>query len=298
MRIDNDNPVIVLKGGFSEEREVSLASGTAIVTALREAGYRVVEIDVTSPDFDLPQPCGAVFIALHGTYGEDGGVQQRLTELGVPFTGSGAAASRRAFDKLLAEKSMREACIPVPDSAVYRRGGKIPLPLPVAVKPPRQGSSVGCSLVFDDEALQPALDEALLYDHEVLVQTFIPGREFTVGIVGDQILPIVEIVPEKGWYDYTAKYRSGTTRYQVPAPIPAHLAERMGELAWQTFVALGARGLGRVDMRMTPAEEIFVLELNTIPGFTATSLLPKAAAAAGIAFPQLCERILLSALEE
>lgn len=295
MKTKTKECVVVLKGGFSEEREVSLASGAAIAGGLRAAGYEVTEVDVTSPGFVLPEGCSAVFIALHGTYGEDGGVQQRLDDLGVPYTGSGVEASRRAFDKLLSEQCLREAGIPVPASEVCRRGDCPALNLPVVVKPPRQGSSVGCSLVFDAAALQPALDEAWRYDDEALVQQYIPGREFTVGVIGDDVLPVVEIIPESGWYDYAAKYRAGTTRYQVPAQLDEASSQRMAEFTVRTFQALGARGFGRVDFRMTPEQEMYVLELNTIPGFTASSLLPKAAAAAGIDFPQLCERILLTA---
>jgi D-alanine-D-alanine ligase len=287
--------VAVLKGGFSAERDVSLESGTAVAAGLREAGYTVAEIDITAPDFTVPGGIEAVFIALHGTFGEDGGAQMRLTELGLPYTGAGVEASRRAFDKLLTERCLRDAGIAVPESEVLRRGDGRMLPLPVAVKPPRQGSSVGCSLVFDEAEWPRALDEALEYDDEMLVQRFIPGREFTVGIIAGEVLPIVEIVTAGGWYDYSAKYKVDTTRYVVPAVLDAETAARMQADALKTFDALGARGFGRVDFRMTPEYELFVLELNTIPGFTAHSLLPKAAKAAGIDFPALCDRILRTA---
>ena len=287
--------VAVLKGGFSAEREVSLESGAAIAANLRKAGYTVTEIDVTSPDFTVPAGIEAVFIALHGTFGEDGGAQARLTELGIPYVGADAEASRRSFDKLLTEICLRDAGVPVPESETLRRGDKRTLPLPVAVKPPRQGSSVGCSLVFKESDWEPAMADALKYDEEILVQRFIPGREFTVGVVDGQVLPIVEIVTAAGWYDYTAKYKVDTTRYVIPAELDAAAAARMQDIAMKTFEALGARGFGRVDFRMTPEGEQFVLELNTIPGFTSHSLLPKAAAAAGIEFPVLCDRIIKTA---
>lgn len=287
--------VAVLKGGFSAEREVSLESGAAIANGLRKAGYTVTEIDVTAPDFTVPAGIEAVFIALHGTFGEDGGAQTRLTELGLPYVGADAESSQRSFDKLLTEICLREAGVPVPESETLRRGDERTMSLPVAVKPPRQGSSVGCSLVFNESEWIPALADAFQYDDEILVQRFIPGREFTVGVVDGEVLPIVEIVTAAGWYDYTAKYKVDTTRYVIPAELDAKTAARMQKTALETFEALGARGFGRVDFRMTPEGEQFVLELNTIPGFTSHSLLPKAAAAAGIEFSALCDRIMKTA---
>lgn len=287
--------VAVLKGGFSAEREVSLESGSAIAAGLRAAGYTVTEIDVTSPDFTVPAGVEAVFIALHGTFGEDGGAQARLMELGLPYVGADANASRIAFDKILTEECLRKQKIPVPASEVLYRGDTPSMKPPVAVKPPRQGSSVGCSLVFDESEWTLALADAWQYDEEILVQRFIPGREFTVGIVDGTVLPIVEIVTATGWYDYTAKYKVDTTRYVIPAELDSKTAARMQKTALKTFEALGARGFGRVDFRMTPEGEQYVLELNTIPGFTSHSLLPKAAAAAGIEFPELCDRIMRTA---
>jgi D-alanine-D-alanine ligase len=289
------NLVAVLKGGFSAEREVSLESGAAIANGLRNAGYTVIEVDVTSPDFTVPEGVQAVFIALHGTFGEDGGAQARLTELGLPYVGAGVEASRIAFDKILTEECLRKKKILVPASEVLYRGDTPSMKPPVAVKPPRQGSSVGCSLVFDESEWPLALADAWQYDDEILVQRFIPGREFTVGIVDGTVLPIVEIVTAAGWYDYTAKYKVDTTRYVIPAELDAASAARMQKTALKTFKALGARGFGRVDFRMTPEGEQYVLELNTIPGCTSHSLLPKAAAAAGIEFPALCDRIMQTA---
>lgn len=287
--------VAVLKGGFSAERDVSLESGSAIANGLRKAGYTVTEIDVTSPDFTLPSGVEAVFIALHGTFGEDGGVQTRLTELGVPYVGANVESSRIAFDKILTEERLRAAGVLVPESEVLCRGETPSMLPPAAVKPPRQGSSVGCSLVFFDSQWADALSEAWKYDDQILVQRFIPGREFTVGVVDGMVLPIVEIVTSSGWYDYTAKYKVDTTRYVVPAELDKETSERMQKTALKTFEVLGARGFGRIDFRMTPEGEQVVLELNTIPGFTSHSLLPKAAAAAGIDFPVLCDRIMQTA---
>jgi D-alanine-D-alanine ligase len=287
--------VAVLKGGVSAEREVSLESGAAIAAGLREAGYEVMEIDVQLKDFLVPAGVEAVFIALHGTFGEDGGAQVRLEQLGIPYVGAGVEASRIAFDKLLTEAVLRDAGVPVPASEVLRAGQARTLPLPVAVKPPREGSSVGCHLVFEELEWDGALSEALTHDEEALVQQFIPGREFTVGVVGREVLPIVEIVPEQGWYDYAAKYKSDATRYVIPAELSADKTQDMQAMALKTFDVIGARGFGRVDFRMTREGELFVLELNTIPGFTSHSLLPKAATAAGIEFPALCSRIMQTA---
>ena len=287
--------VAVLKGGISAEREVSLESGAAIAAGLRTAGYDVTEIDVISSDFTVPAGVDAVFIALHGTFGEDGGAQARLEVLGIPYVGAGVEASRIAFDKLLTEQCLMAAGVPVPDSEVLRAGQSRTLSLPVVVKPPREGSSVGCHLVFNASEWDAAFAEALTHDAEVMVQQFIPGREFTVGIVNGQVLPVVEIVPAGEWYDYAAKYQADTTRYVVPAELSSEKTEEMQNVAMKTFEALGARGFGRVDFRMTPSGDLFVLELNTIPGFTSHSLLPKAAAAAGIEFPELCDRIMRTA---
>ncbi len=287
--------IAVLKGGFSAEREVSLASGEAVAAGLRMAGYSVVEVDVISPEFDLPEGVEAVFIALHGTFGEDGGAQARLEELGLPYAGSGVEASRIAFDKILTERCLRNVDIPVPESETLRKGEIRSLPLPLAVKPPREGSSVGCHLVFEEKDWIPALTDAFQHDDAVLVQQFIPGREFTVGVVDGDLLPVVEIVTATGWYDYAAKYEVDSTLYVVPAELDAEQADEMQQMALKTFEALDCCGFGRVDFRMTPAGELFVLELNTIPGFTTHSLLPKAAAAAGIDFPALCDRIMRTA---
>ena len=274
---------------------MSLESGAAIAGGLREAGYDVTEVDVQSVEFSVPEGVEAVFIALHGTFGEDGGAQARLEELGIPYVGSGVESSRIAFDKVLTEKVLGRAGVPVPVSEVLRAGDARSLSLPVAVKPPREGSSVGCHLVFDEAEWAGAFSGALEHDDEVLVQQFIPGREFTVGVVDGDVLPVVEIVPEKGWYDYAAKYEADTTRYVVPAELSAEKTAEMQSVALKTFAALGARGFGRVDFRMTPAGELFVLELNSIPGFTSHSLLPKAAKAVGIEFPALCSRIMQTA---
>lgn len=284
--------VAVLMGGPSSEREVSLNSGRAVAKALRSIGYEVDEVDITSTTLTLPQGTEAAFVAMHGTFGEDGTIQQLLEEKNVPYTGSNAASSRAAFDKVLSKKRFEQSGIPTPRYEILKSGQPRTLPLPVMVKPPRQGSSIGISKVTTEGEWAEAVAKALEFDTEILVEAYIDGRELTVGVVGAQVLPVVEIRAPDGQYNYHAKYTKGVTEYLVPAPIDAVTARRCQEIAWQTFNALGCRGMGRVDIRLTPEGEPFVLELNNIPGFTETSLLPKAARAAGIEFPQLCELIL------
>lgn len=288
--------VAVLKGGWGSEREVSLRSGAAVARGLREAGYAVEEIDVVSEALALPASVEAVFIALHGAFGEDGGVQAWLDARGLPYTGSGAASCRLAFDKHRTRDCLAAAGLPVAPGVVLTAPADAPpLPLPLVVKPCREGSSVGCHRVFEAAEWAPAVADALRFDREALVETYIPGRELTVGVLDEEPLPIVEIRPRGGYYDYQSKYTSGMTDYLVPAPLSGPDTARVQALALAVFRALGARGFGRVDVRMTPEGAPFVLELNSIPGFTETSLLPKAAAAAGIKFSALCDRILNNA---
>lgn len=283
--------IAVLMGGISAERQISLASGQAIAKALEGRNYRVTRVDVTSEEFDLPGDLDLAFIALHGTYGEDGSVQSYLQKRGVPFTGADAESSRIAFDKLLSKSMFVKHGISSPRFEVLKAGQPRTLPLPVVVKPPRQGSSIGLSRVMREEEWAAAMEMATRYDDELLIEEFIPGRELTVGIVGEQVLPVIEIRAPQGNYDYTAKYTKGMTEYVCPAPLDEATTRRCQELAWKTFCVLGARGLGRVDVRLDDGGTPYVLELNTIPGFTETSLLPKAAGAIGISFADLCEKI-------
>jgi D-alanine-D-alanine ligase len=285
--------VAVLKGGFTAERDVSLRSGAAVARGLRAKGYAVTEVDVESREFELPAKTDVVFIALHGEFGEDGDLQSILEGKGIPYTGSGPESCRLAFDKRLTRETLAAEGIPVPAGAIVTK----PLPLcpidfPAIVKPTRQGSSVGCHRVFDADDWYDGVRDALSYHGEAVVEAFIPGRELTVGIVGDQVLPVVEIRAPEGYYDYRAKYTKGLTEYLCPAPLKVAETEAAQALALKVFRALRAEGLGRVDFRMTPGGDLFVLELNSIPGFTETSLLPKAAEVAGIDFASLCDRIL------
>jgi len=283
--------ISVLMGGISAEREISLASGKAIADALESRGYQVSRVDVTKEQFDIPDGTDLAFIALHGTYGEDGGIQAYLTKRGVPFTGSDAKSSRMAFDKILSKQCFEKYAVNTARYEIIRHGQPRTLPLPVVVKPPRQGSSIGLSIVKKEEDWESAVETALKYDDEIMIEVFIPGRELTVGIVGQEVLPIVEIRAPQGHYDYQAKYTKGATEYLCPAPLDEDTTRMCQQLAWKAFEALKSSGMGRVDIRLTDEGDPYVLELNSIPGFTETSLLPKAAKAAGISFADLCEKI-------
>ncbi|MEI6891425.1 MAG: D-alanine--D-alanine ligase [Pontiella sp.] len=280
--------VAVLKGGISSEREISLKSATAIAQGLRDGGYEVTEIDVISEAFNIPRGIEAVFVGLHGRFGEDGGVQQKLAALGIPFTGSRAESSRVSFDKVLTRERLKKKGIPVPAGEVIDCSSARTLPFPLVVKPPREGSSVGCHLVFDASTWEEAFADAASYSSDVLVEEYIPGRELTVGVVDGQVLPVVEIKPNGEWYDFEAKYLNQDTAYICPAVLDADLVAQVQAMALKTFHGLEAEHVARVDFRLSPENKPYVLELNAVPGFTATSLLPKAAAAAGIGFSELC----------
>ncbi len=287
--------VAVLMGGPSQERDVSLKSGRAVVAGLRQAGYTVVEIEIMGRDFELPPQVDAVFIAMHGEFGEDGQVQDILARKKVPYTGARPEASRIAFDKVRAKQILMRHGIPTPVFEVLRSGQARTLPLPVVVKPVRQGSSFGCHKVTVETDWPPALADALTYNAEALVEEYIEGKELTVGMVDDEVLPVIEILAPDNNYDYRAKYTKGVTEYIVPAKLDNAVTRMCQDLGARTYRALAGRGMGRVDLRMSPDGRMYVLELNTIPGFTETSLLPKAASVAGYAFPALCERILRTA---
>jgi len=288
---DKPHRITVLKGGPSAEREVSLKTGAACAEALREAEYEVAEVVVDDADFVLPPGTELAFLALHGPFGEDGQVQDILSRRGVPFTGANAAISRICIDKDLTKARLKEAGVPTPEGRLVGRLEEITLPLPLFLKPNTLGSSVGSAPVFAKEELAPALADALRFGSPALVERLIRGRELTVGVLGDEALPIVEIHPLDGFYDYANKYTKGRTEYFCPARLPEEIAALVRQYALTAHRAVGCPVYSRVDFILE--EEIFpvCLEINTIPGMTATSLLPKAAAAMGITFPQLCRRI-------
>ena len=291
--------ITVLRGGPSAEREVSLRSGAAVAQALRSLGHQVDEVDPIPGDLQIPAGTQVVFLALHGTYGEDGTVQSELEELGLPYTGCGVSASLYAFDKILTKRRCLKAGVPsarferfIDASAPWPNGWKPP----VVLKPTRQGSSVGLQFVDRIEDFPSALAESLGHGGEVLMEERIVGRETTVGILDGSPLPVVEVRPKSGSYDYTNKYTAGRTEYFCPADFEAAVTAQIQQAALAAFHAVGGRDYARVDVMVQPDGLPVVLEVNTLPGMTETSLLPKAAAAAGIPFPQLCERMVQLAL--
>ena len=307
--------ITVMLGGPSAEREVSLRSGAAVAKALRSLGHEVHELDPHNGSWVLPPKTDVVFLALHGTYGEDGTVQRRLDGLGATYTGCDAEASRVAFDKVLTKKRCLEAKVPTAKFLVVN-SEKMPWPEnwqpPLVVKPVRQGSSVGLQFVERIEDWRKALAEALKFDSEVLVEEKIAGRETTVGILAGQPLPIVEIRPKTGSYDYKNKYTAGCTEYFCPAEFDSAMVKRIQTAALGAFHAIGGRDYARVDVMVKAGQasclpgqagslscfnEPVVLEVNTLPGMTETSLLPKAAAAAGLNYAQLCQRMVELALK-
>ena len=286
--------ITVMLGGLSAEREVSLRSGASVAAALRTLGHDVVELDPREPGWKLPPGTQVVFLALHGTYGEDGTVQEELEKLAVPYTGCDVFASRIGFDKALTKQRCVAAGVPTARSFVLE-SAKTPWPMgwnpPMVIKPVRQGSSVGLQFVERVEEWPAALTESLRHDSQVLVEEKIIGRECTVGILDDKPLPIVEVRPKSGVYDYRTKYSVGATEYFCPAPFDAATTERVQAAGLAAFKAIGGRDYSRVDVMVRANGDPVVLEVNTLPGMTETSLLPKAAAAAGIGYAELCQRM-------
>lgn len=323
--------IAVLMGGTSAEREVSLASGLAVVKALRERSHSVSAVDtargfVAEADeshllpegvhaappeelsdvlppaqlVDIPQVRGAdvAFLALHGGAGEDGTIQALLDLVRIPYTGSGPLGSAIAMDKDVSKRLLRDGQVPTlpwrlatgPTFAYEPDTIEDFVGYPCIVKPSKQGSSVGLIVVEEPSALRAAVHEAGHFDDEVMIERFARGRELTVGVMGDQAFPPVEIRPKKGLYDYESKYTPGMTEYLCPAPLDEETVAQVQAYALRAFRLLKLRGYGRIDFILAK-EQLFCLEANTLPGMTATSLLPKAAAAAGIPFGELCEQI-------
>lgn len=287
-------------GGISSERDISLKTGNLVAASLRRRGYDVVTIDVGR---DLPyritgEGMEVAIIALHGKYGEDGCVQGLLEIMGIPYTGSGVAASALSMDKLLSKKIFEYHGIPTPKYSVYKRaqGDNIPaIRYPAVVKPCHEGSTIGVSIVLRRRDMTAAMEKALQYGDDVIIEEYIDGMEVTAGILGDKPLPLVEIVPREGFYDFKTKTTAGMAEYIVPARLTASVAENIKAIALKTHNAIGCSFISRVDFRVDPAGHFYVLEVNTIPGMTETSLLPLAAREAGIGYDELVEMILSSA---
>ncbi|MBV5341253.1 MAG: D-alanine--D-alanine ligase [Deltaproteobacteria bacterium] len=293
----------VLYGGFSAEREVSLKSGAAVYQALVAQGYNAVAIDVGRDLAVVLKREGieAAFIALHGRYGEDGCVQGLLELLQIPYTGSGVLASALAMHKLYSKQTFTACGILTAPFCCYRRGesvslAELPFGLPLVVKPVQEGSSVGVSIVREENQLEDALQLAFNHDDEILVEQYIKGQEVQVGILDDRPIGAIEIVPKNEFYDFEAKYTDGMAEHIFPAHLEQSLYEKAQQIGLAAHRALGCRGYSRVDLLVTTAGDCYVLEVNTLPGMTALSLFPEIAAkGAGLPFEALVSRIIESA---
>ncbi len=303
----------MLLGGSSSEREVSLSSGTRVAAALRARGHQVTEAD---PGHDPLQVLGAagaadvVWMALHGGAGEDGTIQAMFDLAGVTYTGSGHLASALAMDKDLSKHLFRAAGVPTANwrmltpadvpadwqSPAFAKATFAALGSPVVAKPSKQGSTVGLSVVKEPRDLAAAIALAFEHDDEVMLEAYVPGRELTVGMLGDLVLPVGEIIPKHEIYDYECKYVAGMAEELFPAPIPEAVRDEIQRLTVLAYKALKLAGCARIDFRLDPQGALYCLEANTLPGMTGTSLVPQAALAAGIGFPELCERIALDAV--
>jgi len=290
--------IAVLMGGPGSEREVSLATGRGVAKALRSLGAEVIEIDVRNEDFQLPNDVDLAFITIHGTFGEDGQIQKILERRGTAYTGEGVTTSEIAFDKIRTKERFLEHGVTTPPWEVIHEGERPTIPLPIVVKPPRQGSTVGVVIVKNENELESAINEASKYDCELLIEKFVSGRELTIGVLGNQALPILEIIPKGGFYDFNNKYpflnpqAGGGAEHVCPANIDAKKTKEIQELALRAFRAAGLQVYARVDAILSENGQPFILEINNIPGMTETSLLPEAAAAVGIGYADLCARII------
>ncbi|MBI2921734.1 MAG: D-alanine--D-alanine ligase [Planctomycetes bacterium] len=301
---DRSLRVAVLAGGPGSEREVSLRSGAAAHKALRDAGFQAefVVIDAALPD---PFPHDAAFLALHGRFGEDGTLQKILEDRGIPYTGSPSDASHNAFDKILSKSLFLHAAVPTPgfttvgkgDDVYGRAAAALEVGLPLVVKPAREGSSVGISIVRDKAKLPEAFEAAFAHDARALLEEFIPGREMTVGILEGRALPIIEMRPKREFFDFEAKYVDTGTEYLVNPELPEIVARSVAQAALAAHRALRCEHFSRVDVMYHEKRGPMVLEVNTLPGLTERSLLPKAAAAAGIGYAALCETMIRMALQ-
>ncbi len=301
--------VLVLKGGRSAEREVSLNTGSQVAEALRTQGHCVVSVDAAAPDFIeqiKSHKADVVFICLHGRFGEDGTVQGLLELLGIPYVGSGVLASALAMDKVMSKHIYAHAGLPTPDYVVLRAGEPWSaeeitefLGPKTVVKPANEGSAIGVTIAHTPTELPAAVEAAFEFDTNVLVEKFVEGVEGTVGVIGNDsllALPMIEIVPEHEFYDYESKYVPGMSRHIIPARVSPEALVECERVALEAHRVLGCRGMSRSDTMIEPDGSVLLLETNTIPGMTSTSLLPDAARAAGIEFPDLCDRLVRLAL--
>jgi len=286
----------VLMGGLSSEREISLRSGSAVLQSLQRSGYQAVPIDGDRHVVERlrDEAVEIAFIALHGRWGEDGTIQGLLEMLAIPYTGSGVLGSALAMDKAVMKPILLGLGIPTPSYVICRTGDDVTLPLPFVVKPAREGSTIGISIVRSEEEKEAALVSALRLDSKLVIESYIAGREITVGLVNGRALPVVEVKPASGFYDYTAKYTKGMTEYLVPAALDQKIEEEARDLALRLWQHCELSGCARVDV-MLDGQTPSVIDVNTSPGMTESSLVPKAWGALGKSFDELVEEILMSA---
>jgi D-alanine-D-alanine ligase len=284
-------------GGPGSERPVSLASGAGVADALRTFGAEVFEVDVHGPEFELPEGIDLAFNVIHGTFGEDGQLQRILESRRVPYTGEGVAGSELAIDKIATKRRLLEHGVPTALFEVLRGDERPSLPLPFVLKAPKEGSSVGVYIVRDEAEVEARLRDVRAYAQEILVEEYVSGRELTVGILGEKALPVVEIRPKQGFYDFKNKYpflnpQAAGADHWCPAPLEEKEARFIQKIALEAHKALGLEVYSRVDFLLSEKLGPVVLEINTIPGMTQVSLLPEAAAAAGISYAQLCAEVI------
>ena len=299
----------VLMAGPSSEKKISLKSGHAVLNALRESGVNALPVIIKNSSIKdnirllKAKNIDCAFIALHGAFGEDGGIQSILSKLKIPYTHSGVRASKLAMDKVASRKIFEKHGLAVPRSQVIKKNSykinNFPVRgFPLVVKPASHGSSIGLSIVENKKDVSRAINLAFKFDSRVIIEEYVKGRELTVGIIDDRALPVVEIFPKHLFFDYQAKYKKGLTDYVVPAKLPNKIAAKVKKKALLAHQLLGCFACSRVDIILDTKNKPFVLEVNTIPGFTETSLLPKAAKKSGIGFNELCLKLISLAYEK
>lgn len=298
-----DKKIGVLMGGLSSEREISIRSGKAIHNALKEMGYDSVTIDAGKDIAEVirREKIEVAFIALHGGWGENGALQGLLEVIGIPYTGSGVLASALAMDKITSRRIFKEQGLKIPHYFVLEKDSRLKtqdlgLKMPLVVKPSSEGSSIGVSVLYKSEELEEAIERAFHYSERVIVEEFIEGKEIHIGILGDRVLGGIEVRPRQGFYSYEAKYTPGLTDYIYPPELVDKEYKECLESGLRAHIALGCEGATRVDLRVNREGIPYILEVNTLPGMTETSLLPKIAKGAGIGFNELVEKILELAL--
>lgn len=294
-----DLKIAVAMGGPGSEHDVSMASGQAVLKALLDEGCDAVELKITDHKIEVPEGIDVVFNTIHGTFGEDGEMQSQLEAKGIPYTGAGSKSSWVAFDKVESKEKFFAANVPTPASETVDCSNGVTMPrmaLPYVVKPPREGSSVGVHIVQNEEDAKAAMEDAAKYGDEVLVEQFVEGKELTVGVIDGAVLPVVHIAPRSGFYDMSNKYPwmtgEGGTDYYCPADLSEAVTKAVQDAALEAHKSLGVEVYSRVDVLLDAEGNPFVLEANTIPGMTESSLLPKAAKEAGYPFGKLCLKII------